>query len=329
MEEFSEIVKESKKKPVQRKYIIIAGLFLLALITSLDFIYITQPDPQLNYASEKVIRQIVASQLEKEPDDLTDEDFANITELRTLIWPKAELKGAGQAPIPVLDLELPNIKMLEKFTNLQKLSLSFIHYPESAIPKWIKIFAKYGIRDIKKRYALDLSPIEQLSNLQTLSIQSTTIKNIKPLSKLTNLKQLSFLQIEISNLEPIKNLTNLQELSIGLVPVSDLEPIKRLINLQTLQIGSTQVSDLEPIKGLTRLQQLNINYTQVSNLEPIKGLINLERLQIADTPINNLEPLKSLKKLKSLYLPDCNNITDEQIEDLQKALPELEVGGRK
>ena len=44
-----------------------------------------------------------------------------------------------------------------------------------------------------------------------------------------------------------------------------------------------------------------------------------------DTQVIDLEPIRNLINLKQLFLRNCKNITDEQVEDLQKALPNLEI----
>ena len=54
-------------------------------------------------------------------------------------------------------------------------------------------------------------------------------------------------------------------------------------------------------------------------------MTNLEILDLQVTLISDLEPLKKLTNLKTLYIKDCPNIIDEQVEDLQKALPNLQI----
>jgi len=118
---------------------------------------------------------------------------------------------------------------------------------------------------------------------------------------------------------------NLTKLDLSYTSLTKLDYLINLTNLQLLWLNGTQVSNLEPIKGLTNMQELWIGITHVSDLAPIKGLTNLQRLWIDNTQVSNLEPLKGLTKLILLYLEGCRNITDQQVEDLQKVLPELEI----
>jgi Leucine-rich repeat (LRR) protein len=334
-----------KKKHLYRSYITAASFFLLT-IAALVFIWFTQESNKPDPTSEKIIRQEVArtfnyeTGLTKEPKDLTDEDFARISEVRLGL---SQVSSSQTSP----SQELADLSILEKFSNLKTLRLENINYPIKAIPKWMKILSKLGIYDLKKRFAIDLRPIENLNNLQLLQIYNVPVKNIKPLAGLTNLQRLFLENLQISDLRPIKgvinlkilglnyskvsdlrplkDMVNLQNLFLDGTKVSDLEPLKELKNLETLIASNTLITDLEPLKDLVNLQKLFVHQTRVSDLEPIKGLVNLQDLYISGTEVTNLEPLKGLANLQKLLIDGCNNISDEQVEDLQKALPNLKI----
>ena len=254
MEENPEINKNVKKKHSWKIYIFAIAAALLFIITALAF-SLFQWKQKADYASEKVIREYVGKMIRKDPNNLTDEDFKKI-----------EILGfplSAASPISIINrnrnLELSDISLIEKFTNLNYLQLSNIKYPESKIPKLIKILEKFGIKSYREKYVIDLTPLEKLNNLQTLFINKTPVNNIKPLSNLYNLKNLT--------------------------------------------IRETWVSDLEPLRKLSNLEKLNIENTNVTDLEPLSGL----------------------KNLKLLYIGGCKNISEKQIEDLKKALPELNI----
>ena len=380
-----------------RKYIIVSVPLFLMIAAALAFIFFTQ-EQKSDPASEKVIRIAAARQLHKDPNELTDEDFSKITEMS--IIPTMGSGGnnywidvsTGKYVSTLRMGELADIHLLGKFTNLQTLYLGRIKFPQQYIPKWMKILAKSGIFNLSEKFSIDLSPLENCSNLETLLLNESEIKNIEPLSRLVNLKRLSLSGTGVSNVEPIRGLTNLQRLDLSRTrtedfeplkylknlqalhlesaQISDLEPVKELVNLKrlylyntrvsnlepisgliqldTLDLNCTDVSDLEPIRNLMRMNMLNISNTKVTNLEPIKdlvslnnlmfvstgvsdlepirGLSNLLILQIGDTPVSDLEPIKELKLLKYIYMENCSNITQEQVDDLKKALSVLQFG---
>ncbi len=271
------------KKSSWRKYTVATVASLLLILAALVFILLTQQQKP-DSASEAVIRAEVAAQLSKDPNELTDEDFTKFTEFKfDLFRPPGRLtrivtiNGKRRSVI----MELSDIKIFEKFTNLQSLHLNNIAYPDKNIPKWMKFAARFGLIDLADRFSIDLSPLKKLPSLHTLTFSQVPVKNIKPLSSLTNIEK--------------------------------------------LYLDSTDVCDLEPIKDLTKLQFLHIGHTEIADIEAIKGLTNLKILVITRTKISDLEPVKSLPNLQKLWLELCDNITDEQVEDLQKALPNLDI----
>ena len=360
---------DTPPKPSRRRYIIAVVVILLLIIIALG-LTLFQQEPKPDPASEATIREAAALLIGKYPNDMTDKDFAKITEFT------------------LTSVNLCDIKILEKFTGLEKLFLINITYSQNAIPKWMKILAKLNILNIKERFSIDLSPLKNLpnlsyihlggainnieplselknlhilemvntkvsdlkplsnlTNLDTLTIENSPVSNLKPIQGLKNLESLALYQTKVTNLDPIKELTNIQRLFFNENRIAYLEPLKNLNKLDSLYCDNTLVADLEPIKGLTNLQTLSLESTPVSDIEPIKGLINLKTLTLAETPVtdinvlkelsnlrvlhlfktsvSDLEPLKGLNNLFRLNIGGCYNLTDEQIEDLQNALPNL------
>ena len=290
MDESSEIIKESSKKPARRKYII-AAVFIVMLVTGTFAAAIIRWEQKSGQESEKIIRQIVAEALNKDPNELTDEDFAKITFLT------------------LREQELSDIKLLKKFINVKQLYLMNIKYPANNIPKWMSYLGKIGIINLSKRFSIDLGPLKKLTNLQTLWITDSQVSNYKSLKGLTNLQDLSLYNTDISDCEPIKRLTKLRELCLDWTQVSDLKPLKELANLQILAFRYTLISDLEPIKKLKSLNSLYISdYSDMRKFPP--NFIN---------SLNN-----SLIKTNPTKFQNIN-INDEQIEELKKALPGVDI----
>ncbi|MBK7939799.1 MAG: leucine-rich repeat domain-containing protein [Lewinellaceae bacterium] len=140
--------------------------------------------------------------------------------------------------------------------------------PEVKDMHWLKVLNLPKNREIS-----DLRPLENLTNLQQLSVSNTRISDLGPLENLVNLQQLSVANTPVSNLEPLKNLSKLRILSVSNTMVSDLEPLKELRELRILSIFNTPVSDIGPLENLVNLQQLFIFNTQVFDLLPISTLI--------------------------------------------------------
>ena len=302
----------NENKSSMRKYIIVASCFLLLVIVVLVTVFHrweSKSDP----ASERVIRNAAASEfyrvtrIQKDPNELTDEDFAKITTM----YLSTNMGSGGNAywidiptgkPLTTLKLgELCDIKLLKKFTNLQELSLIDITFPKKNIPAWMKVIAKCGLIDLDKRFSIDLKPIKNLTSLKSLNLDSSQISDITPIKEMINLKVLSLSMTQVSNLEPVKHLVNLEELLLYKCKVSNIDFLSELKNLKVLHIGYTAVTDLTPLKSLLKLETLDLSYNQISDIEP----------------------LKELKNLRTLMLYKCDFITNEQKDDLRKALPNL------
>ena len=109
--------------------------------------------------------------------------------------------------------------------------------------------------------------------------------------------------------------------------LSDIMLLRKFTNLQTLDFGIIMYPQNKIPKWMSILSKFgnfDPNKRLYIDLEPLEKLYSLEEIHLRG-PIKNLEPLKNLKELKSLLIADCKNITDEQIEDIQKALPDLEA----
>ncbi|MBN2589850.1 MAG: hypothetical protein JXA96_08300 [Sedimentisphaerales bacterium] len=228
-----------KKKSSRRRYIITASVILL-LITSVLALFVLiqtgKPDP----ASEAMIREAAAAQLGKDPNSLTDEDFTKITEL--------SIGERTQSIFAMYDEgdsfkyaynKLSDIRLLEKFTNLQTLYLGSIDVSTDKIPKWMLMLSKLGIYDLEKRYSFDLSPLKKLSHLEKLQVGGNVVNNIEPLAKL-NLKQVQLINAMVSDLKPLENQKQLEKIYIIFCPklqYKDLEDLGKAI--PNLEITST------------------------------------------------------------------------------------------
>lgn len=235
MSEIMEKRSDIKTKSSRRRYKITnVAISLLLIMIAIFILFMREQKPDL--ASEKVIREIAVAQLNKDPNKLTYDDFAKITELTIAEEKVIKNENTGEINIFLTSIELHDIKLLEKFTNLQKLDMRRITFPYNKIPIWMKFLEDRGFGDLYGKMTIDLSPLEKLNQLEELKIEGSSIKNIKPLAKLTNLKKLELAGTRVTNLKPIKNLTKLQSLTIKNSPVRLLRPIKNLTNLKTLSL---------------------------------------------------------------------------------------------
>ena len=168
----------------------------------------------------------------------------------------------------------------------------------------------------------DISPLENLTNLEELSISDLPIGgDISPLKNLTKLRDLRGFRIGIRDLSPLKNLTNLERLHLhnySLEPlnpknnhISDISPLKNLTKLRDLSLSTNQIRDITPLSGLKDLRTLGIQFNKISDPSPLVGLTNLRKVSLAKNQISDVRSLVNLKITKIL------NLNGNPIKDIQ------------
>ncbi len=290
----------SKSKPSRRRLKTVAIFFIIiftAIIFALPFVLKSMYPSN----SDIIIKNEIAKQLNKDPNELTKKDFLKVTQLS------------------FVSKELSDLSLLGKCINLEE--LSFEHYRDSYyIPKWNEILLKFRIMKPESlETVIDLQPLMKLTKLKILEISSYPIYDLEPIKELINLECLSIYVTDINNIEPVKGLKNLKTLSVVSTKVKSIEPIKELSNLRELTIGPIFNHNLTPLNELVNLQELNLSNSDYIDydLESISNLTNLKILDIELTGVTDLKPIKAIKKLEELRL------SEKQTKDL-KILLELE-----
>ncbi|MBC1379883.1 hypothetical protein HB840_15310 [Listeria innocua] len=147
---------------------------------------------------------------------------------------------------------------------------------------------------------VDISGIENLTNLISLDLYDNKVSNIKPLKNLIKLEILNLnLGLVLYDLSPLSSLTNLTNLSLEANRISDIRPLANLTNLKTLNLNANSISDLSPLEHLVNLTKLDLFYNLISDVSPLSSLTNLTSLQLANNRINDLSSLGTLAKLNN------------------------------
>ncbi|MGN0032687.1 MAG: leucine-rich repeat domain-containing protein [Candidatus Limimorpha sp.] len=199
----------------------------------------------------------------------------------------------------------------------------------------------------------DAYPIERLTALERLNIESSKIVDLSPLHGLNNLKYLNLKNTKVISLAPLSELYKLQEINIENTPISDLSPLHTLSELTLVRADNSKV-DSEQVFNL-RVAQPKVTviyktkeltewwYTLDSNwkdvfkqyvtidsepkADQLHAVINLEHIDIdSKIYIASLEPLAEFDFLRVLIINE-NQITDLSSLSNMRLLKELEVSG--
>jgi len=106
----------------------------------------------------------------------------------------------------------------------------------------------------------------------------------------------------------------------GKLTAADLEKVTVLV------LQNNQLTDVTALKGLTQLTRLYLENNQLTDITALKELTQLTTLYLGGNQITNVTALKELTKLSKLYLYNNPALTKAQIDQLQKALPNCEIG---
>ncbi len=158
--------------------------------------------------------------------------------------------------------------------------------------------------DLSGTWISDISPIVNLTMLESLDLMETSVLDISPIANLTALRSLNLIGTPISDLAPIMGLRNLQSLELGDAQISDLDLLVKLPRLRSLVLVGTLISDLSPLSKCLALQKINLIAIEASDLSPLANLPKLKALDCFDVSISDLSPLAKLPALELLVLED-------------------------
>ena len=177
----------------------------------------------------------------------------------------------------------------------------------------------------------DLSGIQNLTGLKSLSLNNRGISDINLLKSLTNLTVLNLHTNWITDLSALAGMTKLTSLFLSENPISDISPLENLTALRVLRLHrhgdfiggqkprnfkgantmlfSNAITDISPLSRMTELRDLNLHTQEISDLRPLSGLSSLIELRLAGNSFTDLSPLKKLRTLENLELTG-NSLTD-------------------
>jgi hypothetical protein len=145
---------------------------------------------------------------------------------------------------------------------------------------------------------------DDVSELAHLDCTDLSIEDISGLQAMTGLKTLSLHENDVWDLRPLEGLTQLEELQLGSNNIGDVAPLAGLTNLERLALGSNKVEDLSPLKGLTELRWLNLDDNRIDQ-DSVSELCDMDELRWLTIDHNDLDDvddeLDCLDDLDELY----------------------------
>ena len=109
----------------------------------------------------------------------------------------------------------------------------------------------------------------------------------------------------------------------GEITKADLEKVT------ILRLYNNQLRDVKGLEKLTYLTDLHLSNNQLTDVKGLEKHTQLRRLWLSDNQLWDVKGLEKLAQLKLLDLRYSPNLTEAQIDQLQKALPKCRIENKK
>lgn len=199
--------------------------------------------------------------------------------------------------------EEKELKLAQKWAGDNGLSISK-DYPDwvKPLPVFLRKYFRQRAAGIYKETIIHETIMDSngVVLVEQIEIEPVDLIDLSPIQNLKYLKSISIKAKSIKNFSVIKNLKNLEDLEIT-GSITDVEVISYIKRLKVLNLESKDVSDLEPLKNLKNLERLILTSTKIKSLEP---LYNLQRLKYIVLTNNVFVNKEEVEKLKAKF-PEC------------------------
>ncbi|MCU5499471.1 NEAT domain-containing protein [Bacillus wiedmannii] len=158
--------------------------------------------------------------------------------------------------------------------------------------------------EAKSKGIQDVTGLEYMTNLETLTLEEVKLENIQFISSLRQLKSLSITYGELKDIGPLAELEHIESLSLRNNKISDLSPLSQMKKIKMLDLNSNYIKDIKPLFTVTTLKTLTVANNQISNanLAGIEQLKNVKSLSLSNNGLTNIEHITPMKKLVELDL---------------------------
>lgn len=197
----------------------------------------------------------------------------------------------GLKMLDVADNPLTDISILAQYPDLEHLNLMNTSVSD------IQVLEGSKLRYLDCCYTgvTDYSVAATLDSLINFRISHGNARTIAFINELTNLEALTMNESSISSLDEIGRLTRLESLDLtGCGNLTSLDGVERFPSLEYISIARTGVTDLTPLTELKKLRSLEAFHTPLEDFTPLENCIQLDSLYLN----------RALKDVLDRQLPD-------------------------
>jgi Leucine-rich repeat (LRR) protein len=131
------------------------------------------------------------------------------------------------------------------------------------------------------------------------------IIDLTPIEEFTQLEELYLSVTKIENLSPIENLINLKVLDLSyndLFSYQDFKIFKKLTKLESLNIFDCSFKSFEGIIALSALKKINADFNYISEISPLESLEKLRYISlVGNHQLTDISPLAKSYSLETVF----------------------------
>jgi hypothetical protein len=204
----------------------------------------------------------------------------------------------------LLNTDSVDLGKLYKFVSIDSLNLSGKSQIKHLKP--LSELRDLKFLDISNTTIEDLSPISNITFLETLNLSSTPTAAIKFIKYSDRLKDLDISNTQIEDISDLSNLTNLQVFKASNTSIQSFAVLNQFKGLKTLDLNESGFNTIENIKDLTDLENLSLRKNYILNYSLLSKLSSLASLDLSETNFEDLSPVSSMLNLVYLDITACN-----------------------
>ena len=254
---------------------------------------------------------------------------------------QAKLKLNPLTSLYLQNYDITDLSPLAKWGNLSRLWLSgeTDYYNPLDLTPLVELEDLTELRitdyDYESRWSV-LPDLTLLTNLKSLWVVGTGIRDLAGLGELKDLAELDLSGNLITDVSTLAELTQLTQLNLGGNPITDVSALAGLTQLKKLVLSTrgrgyynyyhpTKFPNPASLSELTQLEELDLSGNLITDLSDLSGLTQLVSLDLSSNQIADVGVLVKLNQLKELNLSHNPELTLDKVETLHEALPNCEI----
>ncbi len=167
----------------------------------------------------------------------------------------------------------------------------------------------------------DLTPIAGMTKLTGLGLTftdknpATKLVSIKALEGMTELETLTISYTGIKDITPLAGLTKLTSLTLNNSGLTSTAALEKLSKLTTIDLSANKITDVSGLKNKKELTSLNLSDNMIKDVSDLKGAFTVDKITTLNFKDNMITDWKPLEAYTKATITKDNNSKDKTEKD--------------